>query len=91
MSSWDFLPLTGETEASGRSSWIMLAKDAGLPALYLDSLARFSGASFERMWLTTDPGTRAEALYRAAGSILRPGIEVATLARGRGDPALWLR
>jgi GNAT superfamily N-acetyltransferase len=36
-------------------------------ALLEQACAVLKDAGFERMWLTTDPGTRAEAFYRAAG------------------------
>ncbi len=36
-------------------------------ALFEQACAVLKDAGFERMWLTTDPGTRAEAFYRAAG------------------------
>jgi GNAT superfamily N-acetyltransferase len=36
-------------------------------ALFEQACAVLRDAGFERMWLTTDPGTRAEAFYRTAG------------------------
>jgi ribosomal protein S18 acetylase RimI-like enzyme len=36
-------------------------------ALLQQACAVLSEAGFQQMWLTTDPGTRAEAFYRAAG------------------------
>ena len=60
-------------------------------ALFEQACAVLRDAGFERMWLTTDPGTRAEAFYRAAGwnAIGHRGSELLFEIHRRCAVAFW--
>ncbi|MGR9206349.1 GNAT family N-acetyltransferase [Rhizobium leguminosarum] len=63
-----FLRPTHATETFGRFLWLPDSNEKGIGSTLLaEACACLKSAGIGRAWLTTDPNTRAERFYRAAG------------------------